>query len=90
MSNQIGSIIFHSSKYSLSGIPSIPGKHPLLVNLTAVCSSSKVIGASSSLDPLSDSVGKFSLSKNKLNNSSENLSSGKYRVSKNDLNVFLI
>lgn len=57
MSNQIGPTIFHNSKYSSAGIPSIPGERPILVNLTAVCSSSKVIGASSSLDSLSDSVG---------------------------------
>ena len=61
-----------------------------MVNLTAVCSSSQAVVASSSLDSLSDSVGKFSLSKNESNNSSISLSSVEYRFSKNDLNVLLI
>lgn len=82
--------VFHSSKYSLAGIPSIPGECPLLVNLIAVCNSSEVIRASSSLDSLSDSVGKFRLSKNESNDSCQSLSSEEDRFSINDLIVLLM
>ena len=89
MSSQIGPTISHNSKYNSAGIPSIPGERPLLVNLTAVCSSFNVKGASRSFDSSSDSEGKFKLSKNYSNNSWENWTSEEYRFSKNYLNVLL-
>ncbi len=75
VSSHIGPSILHNSKYGSTGIPSIPGERPLLVNLTAVCGSSNVTWASRSLDSSSDRVGKFRSSKKESNNSCENWSS---------------